>query len=442
MAGRRPDRALVGKGRANSWTGPTEAGSSSAVLTPRMGLRKRESMERSSRERMLAALTCQPLDDPPCCFMQFTALEARSRNQFEMVDRLLAWGLDATVQVPPWLLTVPGDSADLRGLEVRFHSDVILREWVELEQGERYPVLNKEYDTPAGTLKARVSKTDDWPYGDHVPFLDDFIVPRARKPLITSPDDLGALRYLLMPPAEDTVCAFREAAHCAKAFAQERGLLVSGGLGIGADMAGWLCGLQELVFLAVDEPAFVAELMQLIAAWNLERMETVLDVDVDLWVRRGWYEGCDFWPPRLFRRFILPNIKAEAELAHSRGAKFGYILTSGVMPLLDMLLEARVDVLIGVDPLQGGLDLADLKARTAGRICLWGGVNGPITVEQGSAAEVRSAVTQALDLLAPGGGFILSPVDDVEDPSAHALENARIVAKTWKEWVVSGALRP
>ncbi len=398
-------------------------------------------MTLSSRERMLVALNCREPDYAPCCFMQFTALEARSRDQFEMVDTLLEWGLDATVQVPPWLLTVPGDSADLRGLEVRFHPDVGVRESLELEQGERYPILTKEYNTPAGTLTVRVSKTDDWPYGDHVPFLDDFIVPRARKPLMTSAYDLPALRYLLMPPAPDTIGAFREAVSRAKVFAQERGLLVSGGLGVGADMAGWLCGLQELVFLAVDEPLFVEELMQLIADWNLQRMEVVLDVGVDLWVRRGWYEGCDFWSPRLYRRFILPHIKAEAELARKRGAKFGYILTRGVMPLLDMLLEAGVDALIGVDPLQGGLDLADLKARTSGRICLWGGVNGPITVEQGSRAEVRSAVAQTLDLLAPGGGFILSPVDDIEDPSARALENARTFAETWKGWVLSHPVR-
>jgi hypothetical protein len=374
--------------------------------------------------------------------MQFTALEARSRNQLEMVDRLLEWGLDATVQVPPWLLTVPGDSADLRGLEVCFHPDVEIRESLERVQGERYPVLNKEYDTPVGTLRIRVSKTDDWPYGDHIPFLDDFIVPRARKPLLTSPDDLGALRYLLMPPAEDTIQAFQEEAGRAKAFAAERELLVSGGLGVGADMAGWLCGLQELIFLSVDEPLFVEELMQLIAAWNLERMEIVLAAGVDLWVRRGWYEGCDFWSPRLYSKFILPHIKAEAELAHSRGAKFGYILTRGVMPLLDMLPGAGVDVLIGVDPLQGGLDLADVKGRTAGRICLWGGVNGPITVEQGAASEVRSAVRQALDTLAPGGGLILSPVDDVKDLSARALRNAQTFAEAWKEWVPSRPIRP
>jgi len=366
--------------------------------------------------------------------MQFTALEDRCQDQFEMVDRQLAWGLDATVQVPPWLLTVPGDYADLRGLPVCFYPEVQVREWIEREEGEGYPTLGKEYITPAGSLSVRVSKTDDWPYGDHIPFLDDFIIPRARKPLITSPVDLDGLRYLLTSPTEDVIQEFQEAARRAKAFAREHDLLVSGGMGVGADTAGWLCGLQNLIFLTADDPVFVKDLMELIATWNLERMEIVLDAGIDLWVRRGWYEGCDFWSPRLYRRFILLHLKEEVELAHSYGVKFGYIMTSGVMPLLDMILEAKVDVLIGVDPVMGGVDLRVIKETAGSRMCLWGGVNGPITVEKDSPQEVRKAVKKALDILAPGDGFILSPVDDIDDPSEHAWNNVRVFIEAWKEW--------
>jgi uroporphyrinogen-III decarboxylase len=390
---------------------------------------------------MLRALDCQPVDHPPCCFMQFTALESRCHDQFDMVDQLLAWGLDATIQVAPWLLTIPGDTADLRGLPVQFHPDVQVREWRETKPGERYPTLNKEYLTPAGPLTVQVSKTDDWPYGDHVPFLDDFIIPRSHKPLVTTAEDLPALRYLLAAPSVDVVREFREAAQRARAFAGERGLLLSGGTGAGGDMAGWLCGLQNLIYLTADNPALVEELMRLIAAWNLERMAVVLEEGIDLWVRRGWYESCDFWSPRLYRRFILPHLKEEVALAHSQGVRFGYIMTSGVMPLLDSILEAGVDVLIGVDPLKGGMDLTKIKQQVNGRMCLWGGVNAPIIVEMGSAEEVRAAVREACTILAPGSGFILSPVDEVDSPSEQAWNNVQVLIEAWKEWsgLYSGA---
>jgi uroporphyrinogen decarboxylase len=93
------------------------------------------------------------------------------------------------------------------------------------------------------------------------------------------------------------------------------------------------------------------------------------------------------------------------------GSKFGYLITASCMPLLEMIAEAGVDVLIGVDPMRWDLETAEQKI--GGKVCLWGGVNGHLTVEQGMASEVRAEVARALQILAPGGGFILSPVDNV-----------------------------
>ena len=52
-----------------------------------------------------------------------------------------------------------------------------------------------------------------------------------------------------------------------------------------------------------------------------------------------------------------------------------------------------------------------------------GGVNGPVTVERDSSGEVRKAVTEALDVLAPGNGFILSPADGIHTTSDHTWSN-------------------
>ena len=52
------------------------------------------------------------------------------------------------------------------------------------------------------------------------------------------------------------------------------------------------------------------------------------------------------------------------ELAHQAGVKFGYIVTSKAMPLIEGIIEAGVDVLIGVDPRE--YDLETLAAKTRG----------------------------------------------------------------------------
>jgi hypothetical protein len=103
------------------------------------------------------------------------------------------------------------------------------------------------------------------------------------------------------------------------------------------------------------------------------------------------------------------------------------------MPVLDQIVEAGVDVLVGVDPIQGkGTDLAEMKRRASGKLCLWGGVNGFLTVERGTEADIRDAVKQALDTLGPDG-FILSPVDKVRDPSDEVWANVEALIEAWRE---------
>jgi len=39
----------------------------------------------------------------------------------------------------------------------------------------------------------------------------------------------------------------------------------------------------------------------MIHIWNMQRMELVLSAPVDLYIRRAWYEGCDFITPSFYR---------------------------------------------------------------------------------------------------------------------------------------------
>jgi len=220
----------------------------------------------------------------------------------------------------------------------------------------------------------------------------------------------------------------------AQAVAEELHLLLTGGMGVGMDAAAWLCGQQQLVFLAHDHPALVEELAEIIHEWNAARMREVLAGGVDLFVRRGWYEGTDFWSPPMYRRFILPWLTREVDMAHQAGARFGYINTSGTMGILPMVLEAGVDVLIGVDPVQGvGTDMGRMRATVGDRMALWGGVNGFVTVELGSDDEIRAAVRTALTELGPRG-TILSPVDNIRDQSDETMRRVEVLIEAWRQW--------
>jgi hypothetical protein len=386
--------------------------------------------ETSSRRRMLAALACQEPDYVPCSFMLFNALRDHCKTYAEFVERQVGMGLDAFVQIPPRPPLLVNDYYNLHGLPVSYDRRVTIREWLEDQADERTPVMIKEYHTPAGVLRTEVRQTEDWPWGDHVPFLDDYLVPRSKRFLVTGPEDLEALRHLLVPLTQAEVAAFHAESQPALELARCHDLLVAGGWGVGADLIGWIFGLQNMVFASYDQPAFMHEMLDIIATWNRGRMEVVLQAGIDLYIKRAWYENCDFWSPTTFREFLFPILKADAELTHQRGARFGYIVSSNCMPLLDMFAEAGVDVLIGVDP--AAWDMVVAKQKLAGRVCLWGGVNGHLTVEQGSSGGVRAEVREAMEILAPGGGFILSPVDNVRDNTSRAHKNVGALIDEWR----------
>ena len=207
----------------------------------------------SSRERLLRALSCQPVDyPPPCCFMLLHTLDEWYPGEPALIAAQADWGLDPLVVLPSWSPTRSGDPRDLRGyqfdypgkvnvtlrgLPVHRHPDVRLREWREIIPGARYPVLHREYRTPAGPLSVSANQTEDWPYGDRLLFVDDFIIARARKPLVTKAADLKALAYLLQPPDAETRAYFHAASRANQELARKRDLLRVYRWGVLADMA-------------------------------------------------------------------------------------------------------------------------------------------------------------------------------------------------------------
>lgn len=196
-----------------------------------------------------------------------------------------------------------------------------------------------------------------------------------------------------------------------RAFSAKHEVLLAGGWGVGMDILSWLCGMQNLMVLTQEQPRMVAELLEMVSVWNKQRIELILSANIDLYVRRAWYEGCDFITRDFFRSEVLPRLKAEVDLVH----------------------EAGIDALIGIDPVQGThTDMSLLKQKLGGRICLWGGVSGAVTVEMGSEEEVRAAVREAIDDLGPCG-FILSPVDNVTVDAPKTWHNLDFLLDEWRK---------
>ena len=185
--------------------------------------------------------------------------------------------------------------------------------------------------------------------------------------------------------------------------------------------------------MALDKPDVFGALLDLIHEWNKRNLEILLDMPVDLVVQRGWYEGTAFWSPGLYRQFFMPRIEELTNMVHQSGRLMGYIMTTGFMPLLGIFTEIGYDAHYYIDPVPSGsaVDLRQVNQKFANRIAVIGGLNSPVTLEQGTREEIRREVFDAVHILGPGGGLVLSPVDCIA--ASTPWESIEILIEAWKE---------
>jgi len=315
------------------------------------------------------------------------------------------------------------------------NEDVRVRVRKERPATEKYPLLIKEYETPRGTLSKVVRQSDDWPHGDDIPLFDDYGVSSARsvKDWVENDEDLEALSSMFREPTESEVEAYRERADEVRKFAEENGVAIMcsevTNLG-GAAM--WLCGFMNALLLAAKRPDFLHRLLDVIHGWDMMKARFMLEIgNADVIVHYGWYDSTDFLSVKAYKSFIMPRLLEEVELVHKHKAKFGYTMASGAMPLLGTFKEMGMDLLYGIDPVQGGYDLTRAKMEIGDGICLWGGVNSHVTLTCGSRKDVVAAVRDAFSKLAPGGGFMLSSVGAMSYPQIP-IENIEAMIEEWR----------
>lgn len=131
----------------------------------------------TSRERMLAAISCEPVDYTPCSFMIFYNMMMRCATHGEFLERQVEMGLD------PF--------AHAGYLKPAMHPDVAEKVWREQEGGET--IICRHIDTPKGPLVQRVAQMNGWPAQDNFWIYHDWVVPRSREVLVKPEQDLEKL---------------------------------------------------------------------------------------------------------------------------------------------------------------------------------------------------------------------------------------------------------
>jgi len=121
--------------------------------------------------------------------------------------------------------------------------------------------------------------------------------------------------------------------------------------------------------------------------------------------------------PKMYRQVLKP-IHADyiAFIRQRTQAKVFFHTDGDVFDLLDDFVEIGIDILNPIQTSAGKMaDLAELKRRYGRNLVFCGAVDTHRVLPGGTPDEVRQEVRRVIDLLGPGGGYMLASVHTIMD---------------------------
>ena len=172
-------------------------------------------------------------------------------------------------------------------------------------------------------------------------------------------------------------------------------------------------GMTNLMMDFYDHPAFVRDLLNTIADYNLAQAEKALEYDIDAiyfgddWgMQRGLQMG-----PVIWHEFLYPVLKRMYGFVRDAD-KYVMIHSCGdVDELFDDLVAIGLNCFNPFQP--EVMDVAALMHRYHGRLAFYGGMSTQRTLPYGTVEDVR-AETRTLLALGSEGGYVFAPAHDVE----------------------------
>jgi uroporphyrinogen-III decarboxylase len=410
----------------------------------------------TSRERMLAVLSGEPVDRVPLMAWCF-GFQAPERLRWKTHGREVKWWYSGRLEhihtlpqpwevedefrkVEAWSRLGVDDALEIsvpwgRDPDVTWEDKMLPP---GADGGDpRHPTMERLYTTPSGVLRHAVKRTGGAAPGwviqpDHVPLFDDYNIPRAVEHAVKEPSDVDAIQHIYAPPGRKERGWFEERLSRIGDFAGPKGTPVVAWCAFGMDAAVWLAGADGAVLMALDAQDTFQKLLDIIFRTDYERTALAAAAPgVDIVCQRGWYSSTDFWSPALFDRFVQPYLSRLVRLAHDHGKKFAYVMTTGVEKLGPRLADSGVDLLYFVDPVQDKISLERARDLLQGRMAVAGGVSA-LVLGSRDRQRIREAVKKALGVLGPTRRFILQPVDALfPDTPWEAVET---MIEAWNEF--------
>jgi uroporphyrinogen decarboxylase len=190
-----------------------------------------------------------------------------------------------------------------------------------------------------------------------------------------------------------------------------------------------LMGYENISFALYDDPELLGEVFKISNAFFKEAARLSVEAGcVGIWVSEDLGDSrCGFFKLSQYRKYILPPFVELVEYVAGLGVPVMLHACGHITDYMEDLAQTKIS---SVHPLQrtAGMDLRTVKEKYGQRWCLVGNIDSSRTLPYGTPAAVAAEVRKAIDIAAPGGGYILASDHSLHDgiPIENIVEMFRV----------------
>ena len=178
-----------------------------------------------------------------------------------------------------------------------------------------------------------------------------------------------------------------------------------------------LVGMENLLIKMYEDPDLVDALLMHIVEYYVGTSRRAFDAAAD--VIDIFFIGNDFGAQtgpiiggNIFERFILPHLKRFVDLGHDYGLRVMLHSDGSYFDLIPLFVEIGLDGLQSLQSSSRDMQPARLKQAYGDKMVFVGCVDTQTVLISGTLDSVREQTCQVLEIMKPGGGFVVSPSHD------------------------------
>lgn len=186
-----------------------------------------------------------------------------------------------------------------------------------------------------------------------------------------------------------------------------------------------LMGMTEAMCALIEDPESCYEFFGAMADYKIAYFKKIAQYyPVDVINAHDDYGANDrmLISPETFRTLLKPHLKRIVDAVHEMGLIYQHHSCGYIEPIFEDLVEIGVDA---IDTLQAcNTNLGELKARFGKQITFCGGfdTNGVLDRLDATPEEIKAEYRRTIDLLAPGGSYVVYPIGGTFGFIPHFLE--------------------